>query len=108
MHKVEIEVEVKEKSDIKEFHLFLAIFKNSDEAINGLNAYRNYLVKKGKVHSVVSNRFGYTPLKGEDPYQGKVVIIHKGFYLLGVTGFTKEEVGENLLAELIKNITRRR
>jgi hypothetical protein len=94
--------------DQVEFNLFLAIFRNSDEAINSLNAYRNYLVKKGKVHSDVSNRFGYTPLKGEDPYQGKVMVVHKEFYLLGVTGFTKEESSENLLTEFIKNITKGR
>jgi hypothetical protein len=43
-------------------------------------------------------------LEGEDPYQGKVIVLQKGFYLLGVVGFEKEEYAENLLGELINNV----
>lgn len=89
----------------KEVRLFLAIFRDSQEAMNALMAYQDDLSKKGKVSSGSIIKFRARALKGEDPYQGKVVIVHKGFYLLGVTGFIKEEAGENLLAELIKNIT---
>ncbi|MGA2517734.1 MAG: hypothetical protein ABSG44_14440 [Thermodesulfobacteriota bacterium] len=39
-------------------------------------------------------------MKREDPYQGKVIVLQKGFYLLGVLGFEKEEDGENRLADL--------
>jgi hypothetical protein len=105
--KADAEARAQDKDKIKiegkEFHLFLAIFKNSDEAMNGLNAYRNYLVKKGKVHSDVSNRFGYKALKGEDPYQGQVLIVPKGSHLLGIAGFEKEESVEDRFKELIKN-----
>lgn len=89
----------------KEVRLFLAIFRDSQEAMNALMAYQDDLSKKGKVSSGSIIKFRARALKGEDPYQGKVMIVHKGFYLVGVTGFIKEEAGENLLAELIKNIT---
>ena len=41
---------------------------------------------------------------GEDPYQGKVMVLQKGFYLLGAVGFEKEEEAENRLGEFIKNV----
>jgi hypothetical protein len=88
----------------KEFHLFLAIFKDSQEAMNALKFYKDDLSKKGKVSSESLIQVGNSALKGEDPYQGKVIVLQKGFYLLGVAGFEKEEVGENRLAEFMKNV----
>jgi hypothetical protein len=88
----------------KEFHLFLAIFKDSQEAMNALTFYKDDLSKKGKVSSESLIQVGNSALKGEDPYQGKVIVLQKGFYLLGVAGFEKEEVGENRLAEFMKNV----
>jgi hypothetical protein len=88
----------------KEFHLFLAIFKDSQEAMNALKFYKDDLSKKGKVSSESLIQVGNSALKGEDPYQGKVIVLQKGFYLLGVAGFEKEEVGENHLAEFMKNV----
>ena len=88
----------------KEFHLFLAIFKDSQEAMNALKFYKDDLSKKGKVSSESLIQVGNSVLKGEDPYQGKVIVLQKGFYLLGVAGFEKEEVGENRLAEFMKNV----
>ena len=46
--KVEVENKEKPKSEGKEFDLFLAIFKNSQEAISALKVYRDNLSKKGK------------------------------------------------------------
>jgi len=91
-------------SENRESHLFIAVFKDSKEALNALKIYEGRLSQKGKVSSGSIIEFKARTLKGEDPYQGKIVIVHKGSYLLGVTGFTKEEAGENLLAELIRNI----
>jgi len=88
----------------KEFYLFLAIFKNSQEAMNALKFYKDDLSKKGKVSSESLIQVGNSALKGEDPYQGKVIVLQKGFYLLGVAGFEKEEGGENSLAEFMKNV----
>jgi hypothetical protein len=76
--------------------------------LNALKIYEGHLSQKGRVSSGSIIEFKAKALKGEDPYQGKVVIVHKGPYLLGVTGFIKEEAGENLLAELIRNLTRER
>jgi hypothetical protein len=88
----------------KEFHLFLAIFKDSQEAMNALKFYKDDLSKEGKVSSESLIQVGNSALKGEDPYHGKVVVLQRGFYLLGVAGFEKEEVGENRLTELMKNV----
>jgi hypothetical protein len=94
----------KAKSEWKEFRLFLAIFKSSQDATSGLKVFKEYLSKRGKIHSEIPNYLGFNGLKGEDPYQGKVIVIQKGFYFLGVVGYEKEEVGENLLAEFVKNV----
>ena len=118
IEEVEVKVQVKEKVEVKdkveakdkgkiegkEFHLFLAIFKESQEAMNALKIYQDDLSKKGKVSSESFIQFGTKALKGEDPYQGKVIVLQKGFYLLGGVGFEKEEDVVNRLAEFIKNI----
>lgn len=97
-------VEVKDKAGDKEFKLFLAIFKDAQEATRGLKLYQEDLFKKGKVSSENLIQLGTNALKGEDPYQGKVMVLQKGFYLLGGVGFEKEEDVVNRLAEFIKNI----
>jgi len=93
-----------ENAEAKEYKLFLAIFKDSRDAGGGLKAYRDNLSKKGKVSSINLVEFGTGAFRGEDPYQGKVIILQKGFYLLGVIGFEKEEGAGNRLAEFMKNI----
>jgi len=98
------EIKDKAKPEGKEFHLFLAIFKSSQEATSGLKVFKKHFSEKGKTHSEVPNYLGFNGLKGEDPYQGKVIAIQKGLHLLGVVGYEKEEVGENLLAEFVKNV----
>ena len=104
--KVEAEIKAKgrdkdrTKNGQKEFKLFLAIFKDSQKANKALEDFKDNLGKKGKVSSVETSSM----LKGEDPYQGKVMVVQKGFYLLGVVGFEKEEEGENLLAEFVREV----
>ena len=88
----------------KEVKLFLAIFKNPQEASSALKVYREELSKKGKALSGGSIELGARALKGEDPYRGKVMVVQKGFYLLGVVGFETEGDGENRLAEFMRNV----
>jgi hypothetical protein len=99
-----VEDKDKTKTEDKEFKLFLAIFKDSQEAMSALKAYKDDLSKKGKVSSESIIEIGTKALKGEDPYQGKVIVLLKGFYLLGAVGFDKEEDATNRLAEFIRNI----
>ena len=106
--KIEDKVEDEAKPGGKEFHLFLAVFRDAQEAMNHLRIFRNDLSKKGMVYSGSSHPFGPNSLKGEDPYQGKMIIVHKGTFLMGATGFIKEEAGEELLAESIRNVDRMR
>ena len=102
--KAKAEVKVKVKAEDKEYHLFLAFFKDAQEAMNALKVYKDDLSKKGKVSSGSLIEFGTRALKGEDPSQKKVIVLQKGFYLLGAIGFEKEEVVENRLAEFMKNV----
>jgi len=102
--KVEVEDKDKTKTGDKELKLFLAIFQNSQMAINALKEFRDDLSKKGKASSGSIIEFEAKALKGEDPYQGKVMVVQKGFYLLGVAGFEKEEDGENRLAEFMREV----
>jgi len=96
--------EDKAEAKDKEFKVFLAIFKDSQEAMTALRIYKEDLSKKGKVSSGSIIEFETRALKGEDPYQGKVIVLQKGFYLLGVVGFEREEEGENRLAEFVRNV----
>ena len=88
----------------KEFKLFLAIFQNSQKANDALKDFKDDLSKKGKVSSGSMAESETRVLKGEDPYQGKVMVVQKGPYLLGIVGFEKEEDGENRLAEFMKKV----
>ena len=108
VERVEIKDKVgdRDKANVvgKEFKVFLAIFKDSQEVMNALKVYKDDLSKKGKISSEGIHQFETKALKGEDPYQGKVIVIQKGFHLLGAVGFEKEEDAENRLAEFIKNV----
>jgi hypothetical protein len=102
--KKDTEDETKARTENKEFKLFLAIYKDSQEAMGALKVYRDDLSKKGKVSSGSIVEFETRALRGEDPYQGKVIVLQKGVYLLGMVGFEKEQEGENLLAEFVKSV----
>lgn len=112
--KVKVEAEDKNKKDTedgtkartenKEFKLFLSIHKDSQEAMSALKAYKEDLSKKGNVFSGSIIEFKALAVRGEDPYQGKVFVLQKGFYLLGVVGFEREEEGEDRLAEFVKKV----
>ncbi len=108
--KVEVEIKAKGRdkdrtnNGQKEFKLFLAIFEDSQKANNALKDFKDNLSKKGKVSSGSIIEFKTRALKGEDPYQGKVMVVQKGFYLLGAVGFEKEEDGENRLAEFMREV----
>ena len=97
-------VEVKGKVEMKEFHLFLAILKNPQQAMSALEVYKEDLSRKGRVLSGGLIQLEARALKGEDPYQGKIIVLQKGFYLLGVVGFEKEEEGGNRLAEFVREV----
>ncbi len=88
----------------KEHHLFLAIFKDSQEAAGALKIYHDDLTKKGKILSGGLTQFGTKAFRGEDPYQGKVIILQKGFYLLGAVGFQNNEDAENRLKEFSEKV----
>ena len=91
-----------EKAEGKEYKLFLAIFKDFQDAEGALRAYRDDLSKKGKISSTNLVEFGTGAFRGEDPYQGNVIILQKGSYLLGVIGFGKGKDAENRLKEFIE------
>jgi hypothetical protein len=102
--KVEDKAKAKAEVEEKEFSLFLAIFKDSQDAENALKIYRDDLSKRGKVHSEVVAPFGSHAIKGEDPYHGKVIVVPKEFYLAGIIGFENVKRAEKLLEEFVKNI----
>jgi len=103
-NKKDTEDETKAKTENKEFKLFLAIYRDSQEAMNALKAYKEDLSKKGNVFSGSIIEFKALAVRGEDPYQGKVFVLQKGFYLLGVVGFEREEEGEDRLAEFVRHV----
>lgn len=98
------EANSKPGGESRESHLFLAIFSNTQGAEGALKTYRDSLSKRGKVDSTTPARFGPNGLKGEDPDRGKVIVVQKGFYLTGATGFDSVGRAEKLLEEFVKNI----
>jgi hypothetical protein len=105
---VRVEVKAEDKAKVeaedKEFYLFVAIFKDSQDAENASKIYRDDLSKKGKVDSEASTPLGSNAFRGEDPYRGKIIVVPKGFYLVGIVGFENLKSAENLLQEFVKNI----
>jgi hypothetical protein len=99
-----VESKTKAETEKKEFHLFLAIFKNRVETKSALTSYREYLTKKGKVQFKIPADFGPHALAGEDPYKGRVLVVQKGVYLIGIAGFEREKEARDCLAEAIKNV----
>jgi len=86
------------KDGTKEPKLFIAIFKNSQEAANALKQYRDDLARNGKIF-----QFKADTLKGENDHQGKIFVVQKKSYLLGASGFNEEESGIRM-DEFLKNI----
>ena len=100
--KDEKKTDSKTVSEDREFHLFLSIFENSQEAMNALRVLRENLSTKGKITEGVSTQFGPDALTGVDPYQGKIIVAQKGPYLVGAVGFEQDRDGERRVAELIR------
>jgi Family of unknown function (DUF6599) len=91
-------------TESRDFRLFLSIFENSQEAEDALKLFRENLLKRGKLQVLTSPRFGPNYLSGADPYQGKIIVVQKGRYLVGAVGFEQDKDGEQRLAELMKEI----
>ncbi len=88
----------------KENHLFLAIFKDSQEATGALKVFKENLSKKGKISSESPTLSGMKTLKGEDSNKGMILVLQKGFYLAGAIGFENEKYAEDRLAEFITQV----
>jgi hypothetical protein len=102
--KAKAEARVETGKEQKEFYLFLAIFKNGEETKSAFISYREYLEKKGKVRVKIPADFGPHALAGEDPYKGRILVVQKGVYLIGIAGFEREKEARDCLAEAIKNV----
>jgi hypothetical protein len=96
-------VETDPQARVREPRLFLAVFKTSKAAKDALTTYKNYISKKGKLLPSAPVAFGPDAWKGEDPYQGQLIVVQRGSYLLGATGFP-EKRGELYLETFIKNV----
>jgi len=88
----------------KEFQLFLAVFKNPEEAKAGLRAFRNYLSTKGKIAQEIPAGFGPNALRGKAPYQGDILVLQKASYLVGVASPEFGGKEEERLADLVKHL----
>ncbi len=84
--------------------LFLAIFDNAEEAGTALNKFNEVLAKGDGAQSAIQVQPGFDTLQGEDSYQGKIILVHKGSCLAGAAGFPREPDARRLLAELTKHI----
>ena len=102
--KEETNAKVEDEAEDREAYLFLAIFDNSQEAATALNLFREDLNKRGSADSAVEKRFGLDALTGEDPYQGQMIIVHKGPYLIGAAGFENAKYREARLEEFINQV----
>jgi hypothetical protein len=81
--------------------LFLAIFKTPQAAKNALATYRSYISQKGKLLPWTPVTLGPDAWKGEDPYQGPLIVVQKGLHLVGAKGFA-EKKGELYVETFLK------
>jgi hypothetical protein len=88
----------------KEYQLFLALFKGPQEGQSAFDAFKDYLTRKGKTPPRMTTEFGSETLRGDSPYQGKIIVLQKGSYLLGEMGPEIGEKEESRLAEFVKNV----
>jgi hypothetical protein len=84
--------------------LFLAVFDNPQEAQSALKNFKEDLSKRGSAQAANPTQLGFEILKGQDAYQGRIIVVQKGRYLAGAAGFEREKDAQGLLAELIKQI----
>ncbi|MEW6529292.1 MAG: DUF6599 family protein [Thermodesulfobacteriota bacterium] len=92
------------KADSPDSNLFIAIFDNAEESESALKEFKELLAKGATAQARTSAQPGFEAAKGEDPYQGKLVIARKGSYLLGAAGFENDQDAEGLLAEMAASI----
>ena len=88
----------------KDDHLFLAVFQKPQDGQRAFDAFKDYLTQKGKVTPSVTLEFGSRTLRGESPYQGQIIVLQKGSYLLGGMGSQIGEKEERRLAEFVKSV----
>jgi len=96
-------VEDNPRAQTQESHLFLAIFKSLKDAKGALASYQSYISKRGKILPGIPVTFGPDAWKGEDPYQGQVIVLQRGVHLMGAVGFPDKK-GELYLDTFMKNI----
>jgi len=82
----------------------LSVFESPQEAVNAMRLFREHLSANGKVTARTSTQFGPDALVGEDPYQGKILVTHKGPYLIGAVGFEQDKEGERRLDEMLNQV----
>jgi hypothetical protein len=104
LEKDQTSAKVETGADDNESYLFIAIFENSSEASSALKLFKEDLAKRGRVEAGAQTKFGPDALMGEDPYQGRMIVLHKGPSLIGATGFKNSEYGEARLAEFINQV----
>jgi hypothetical protein len=88
----------------KDYQLFLAVFRTPQDGQKALDAFKDYLTQKGKTTPKGATEFGSRTLRGESPYQGQIIVLQKGSYLLGTMGIEIGEKEERRLAEFVKNV----
>jgi hypothetical protein len=95
------EGETTPQAQAREPLLFLALFKSPQAAKEALTTYKSYISKQGKLLPWTPVTFGTDAWKGEDPYQGPLIVVQKGLHLIGVRGFP-EKKGELYLQNFMK------
>lgn len=87
-----------------ESSLFLAVFDSPKEAGSSLKSFKEDFAKRGSSQLPVHTQSGFDTVTGDDAYQGKLMILQKGRYLVGAAGFEREEDAQGLIGELIEHI----
>lgn len=100
----ENKVEAKAEKNDGEFQLFIAMFKNGEDAGKALQDYSDYLTAKGRLDPKIPQGLEPPALSGEDPYKGRVLAVQRKSDLLGIVGFNREGEAVNRLLDLMKNM----
>lgn len=86
------------------FNLFLSIYDDQQAASRAMELFREYLIKNGSPDNVISVRNGPDKLNGIDPYQGNVLVVQHGQFVVGAVGFDQATAPIVKIEGLINNL----
>jgi hypothetical protein len=82
---------------------FIAFLPSSDQALNALNQYKNYIEKAGESWEALKG-FGENSFTAQEPYHKTILVAQQGVFVAGVADLSSAQKGEALLKRILNKI----